>query len=475
MNLSSVARLGRSSVLLKLAICAGVLLLAAAAGFRTSALWLALPLLGAGAFVLLVYPVVGLLALVFAALLVSVDVSTGTAVRLNAATLLVPVLLGIWLLGMVLERKVRLAPSSTNRPLILLLAAGLLSLLIGTAFWDPAVPRPDGFTLVQLAQWGIFVLSAGAFWLAGNLVRDEIWLRRLTFFFALLASTVAVVFVFMEFRLISIRALSDIITGAVIRAPFWLLLFSITGGQLLFNRDLSVRWRAVLVIGLAAALTYAFVIQRGQASNWATILAAGGVLAWLRWPRLRGPVIVLLVALILSGALTAAIYEFAGGDAEWQESGGSRMALIGRVLEVTLRNPLTGLGPAAYRPYAGMEPLAYGRAFWIAPQINSHNNYVDLFSHVGLLGLTLFAWFAVEVIRSAVRLRRRFRTGFAAGYVNAMLGAWVGALILMLFADWILPFVYNIGFPGFQASVLVWLFLGGLVALEQLPVGQGVG
>ena len=33
-------------------------------------------------------------------------------------------------------------------------------------------------------------------------------------------------------------------------------------------------------------------------------------------------------------------------------------------------------------------------------------------------------------------------------------------------ADWILPFVYNIGFPGFQASVLVWLFLGGLVALE---------
>jgi len=28
--------------------------------------------------------------------------------------------------------------------------------------------------------------------------------------------------------------------------------------------------------------------------------------------------------------------------------------------------------------------------------------------------------------------------------------------------------VYNIGFLGFQASVLVWLFLGGLVALEQI-------
>jgi hypothetical protein len=49
-----------------------------------------------------------------------------------------------------------------------------------------------------------------------------------------------------------------------------------------------------------------------------------------------------------------------------------------------------------------------------------------------------------------------------------MLAAWVGALVLMIFADWILPFVYNIGFLGFQASVLVWLFLGGLVALEQM-------
>jgi hypothetical protein len=38
----------------------------------------------------------------------------------------------------------------------------------------------------------------------------------------------------------------------------------------------------------------------------------------------------------------------------------------------------------------------------------------------------------------------------------------------MLFADWILPFVYNIQFVGFQASVLVWLFMGGLVALQNM-------
>jgi hypothetical protein len=155
------------------------------------------------------------------------------------------------------------------------------------------------------------------------------------------------------------------------------------------------------------------------------------------------------------------------------ESGGSRLALIGRVIEVTMRNPVTGLGPAAYRRYAAVEPLSYGGAYWIAPSISSHNNYVDLFAHLGLLGLALFGWFAIEVTRLGLRLRTYYTEGFAAGYLNAMLATGVGALMLMVIADWILPFVYNIGFPGFQASVLVWLFLGGLVALDAMASGQG--
>ena len=113
-------------------------------------------------------------------------------------------------------------------------------------------------------------------------------------------------------------------------------------------------------------------------------------------------------------------------------SGGSRLALIGRVIEVTMRNPITGLGPAAYRPYANMKPLLYGRAYWVAPQINSHNNYVDLFAHGGILGLALFFWFAWEVARLGSRLRKRYApSGFAAGYVNGMLAAGAGALVLM--------------------------------------------
>jgi hypothetical protein len=37
-----------------------------------------------------------------------------------------------------------------------------------------------------------------------------------------------------------------------------------------------------------------------------------------------------------------------------------------------------------------------------------------------------------------------------------------------MLGDWVLPFTYNVGLNGFRASMLAWLFLGGLVSLEQM-------
>ena len=62
--------------------------------------------------------------------------------------------------------------------------------------------------------------------------------------------------------------------------------------------------------------------------------------------------------------------------------------------------------------------------------------------------------------------------GFEAGYVHGALGGLAGTLVAMLVADWFLPFVYNIGFPGFRTGVLAWMFLGGLVALQQVAVSR---
>jgi hypothetical protein len=446
-----------------------VLLGAAYLGSRASARWLVLLGAGVGTIFLIHWPILGLFALVPAALVVPVEFGTGTEVALNPATLLVPALLALWFLDMIRLRELRLVPSRTTRPLVLFLFAGLLSLLVGNVLWDPVVPRSASFAVVQLAQWAIFAFSAGAFWLMGNLVEEEIWLRRLVMVFLVFGGALTLA--------IALSGGANLIklgvaTAAVARASFLLLLMALGGGQLLFNGSLSTGWRLYLMAVLGAVLVYAFHLMRETVAFWVSVAAVAGALAWLRWPRLRWFAVVLLLVLIGTGLLSSAVYEFAGGDAEWEESGGSRLALIGRVVEVTMRNPITGLGPAAYRRYAAVKPLPYGRALWLQPAINSHNNYVDLFSHVGLLGLGIFFWFATEVTLLGLRLRTHFTQGFAAGYVNAMVAAWAGAMILMLFIDEILPFVYNVGFAGFQASMLVWLFLGGLVALENMMLRE---
>jgi hypothetical protein len=259
-------------------------------------------------------------------------------------------------------------------------------------------------------------------------------------------------------------------TVTFIRAPFWVLLFAAAGGQLLFNQKLDRNQQGFLVAVVMSVFVYAFVDQREAASNWVGIAAVLGVLFWMRFPKLQGAIVTAAIVLTAMGVLFPTLYEFAGGEDEWILSGGSRLALIERVVQVTMRNPITGLGPASYRNYANAEPLKYRNALWMNPKVNSHNNYVDLFAHTGLLGLGLFLWFMGELGWLGWTLSRRYTSGFLGGYVNGMFAAWAGSLVLMMLADWMLPFVYNIGFPGFQASLLVWLFLGGLVAVENLSI-----
>jgi hypothetical protein len=77
-------------------------------------------------------------------------------------------------------------------------------------------------------------------------------------------------------------------------------------------------------------------------------------------------------------------------------------------------------------------------------------------------------WFAWEIGRLGWRLRDRAPHGFARAYVYGALAGLVGTLAAGMLADWLIPFVYNIGFIGFRSSLWAWMFLGGLVAIEQM-------
>jgi len=443
-------------------VVVGVLGASLALGFIASGYVLA-GLVGLlGLLVLLIRPELGLIVLVAVALVAKFDIPTGTEVELNPATMMVPALAGLLLLAVLTRRPVKLATSRVLLPMAVFLVASLVSMFIGDATWDPFVPRGGNFILVQLAQWALYAFAFIAFWLAASLGRDAPWLKWMTMTFLVIGGLLAVLTSLPQTWSMAYA----VATAAIIRAPFWVLLAAVAGGQLLFNTGLSPRKQLALAGLVVVSVVYTFFIQRESASFWVGVGAALAILAWLRFRRLRWVALLIVVLLLLSGLAFPAVWNFAGGEAEWTTSGQSRLVLVQRVLSVSLRNPVTGLGPAAYRNYASTTPLAYGRAFWIQPQINSHNNYVDIFAQFGLVGLAIVGWMGLEIGRLGLSLLDHYQDGFEAGYVRGVIAAGAGAAVIMFFADWILPFVYNIGFRGFQASVLFWLFLGGLVALE---------
>lgn len=455
---------------------AGVAIVLASAvyfGYQASMRWLFI--LGGmiSAALVLRYPLLGLLVLSVASLVGKIEVGTGTEVSLNPVALIAPVLLVIWLLVGLRRKNLSLVPSRTNRPLMLFLVVGLLSIAIGNATWDPQVPRSDRLIIVQLAQWAIFAFSAGIYWFVGNMVKDESWLRRLTACYLIVGGTLSIIRAFPG----GTGVADPLATYAIYLAPFVLLMTGLAVGQLLFNQNLSTAWRVFLLAIIGSVLVFAFGQGQERASTWVGVTTTVATILWLRFPRMRWLAVTTIAILTVTGVLFSAVYDFAGGDAKWSESGASREVLIGRVLELSMRNPITGLGPAAYRSYGFTKPLYYNGALWLEPKLNSHNNYVDLFSQVGLVGLGIFLWFMLEFVSIGWRLRSSFRDGFTGGYLAGMIGAWVGVMAIMALADWFLPFVYNIGFQGFQASLPIWMFFGGIVTLEQIArdpnVSQG--
>jgi len=70
--------------------------------------------------------------------------------------------------------------------------------------------------------------------------------------------------------------------------------------------------------------------------------------------------------------------------------------------------------------------------------------------------------------RLSWNLANKLPDGFARGYSFGVFAGVIGSLVAAFLVDWVLPFVYNIGLTGMRASILPWIFMGGVISLEQL-------
>ena len=368
---------------------------------------------------------------------------------LNATMILIGLLLGLWLLDMlVIQRQIQLAPSRTVLPLLSFLIISIISFGVGQLPWlNFALHAPLG---AQLGGLAIIVLSVGAFFLMANQMHDLRWLSTLTWaFLAVGALSILVRSVFPVFGLPTRNWFMPVGT------MFYIWLVAMAFSQALLNKDLHWVWRITLGGLVLITLYVLFVLKFGDKSGWlsafACIAAIIAVRSWRAGLALI-PITVVAAVYMWSGLIATDEYSITTRFDAW--------IIMGQIIKIS---PILGLGFANYYWYTPLFPI---RGY--AVSFNSHNNYVDIMAQTGLVGLVCFLWILWEVGWLGWQLRERVPAGFAQAYVYGALGGLVAMAVAGMLGDWVLPFFYNVGLNGLRSSVLGWLFLGGLVGLEQM-------
>ena len=454
----------RQGPLIKLAVIGAILFLSAMFGSRPSfelALLLAFGLILVVASIVLIRQLeLGLFLLIPVSLSVKIILNTGTAVPLNLTLVLCGWLIAIWVLRMfVQDREVRLFPSRTAAPALAFALATSLSLIAGNVRWIEKAAEGASMA-AQFGAWMLYVLPMGIFLLVGNQIRDIRLLRKLTWLFLAWGG------VYIATRLFGIVALRDGLFNTIrsLGSIFWIYLAAMAFGQFFFNHELRLRFRIGLGLLVLGTFYVAVVQSWGWMSGWLPPMAAVATMIWLRSTRWR----ILLVCALLGFAFmnSSVIYDWFFSTTE-HYTVVSRQATYPIMFELIRANPILGLGPANYYHYTTLFPILG----WYV-KFNSHSNYVDIVAQTGLLGMGIFVWLVIEIGLLGLRLLKQVQDGFSRGYIYGALGGLAAMLGAGFMGDWFLPFVYNVGFAGFRSSIFAWLFLGGLVAIEQINANQ---
>jgi hypothetical protein len=414
-----------------------------------------------GIIILIRFPNLAFPLLVLASLIIPVRLSTGTYSSINISMLLVILFGGLWVVDMVIrQRKIHLLPSRTILPALLFCVAALLSFGFGQLAWFQAQGAP---VFTQLAQLALFLLSVAGFLIVAHRLEDIKGLEWMVWLFIILGG------IFIAARTLPwlsrsfipfTRFTIPLFQRAVWDSLFWTWLMVLTFSQILFNKQLAHHWRLALVALLAATLYISAVVAVDWTSGWLPGLAAIGITLWIGAPQFRRKLVLLILAVGLFKYQSILGIIMVGDNEYSMMTRLEAWRIMGEVIKV---NPLFGLGPANYYWFSALFPiLGYYVPF------NSHNNYVDILAQTGLIGLFCFIWFSVEVGRVGLKLRSVVPEGFPRAYVYGCIGGLGGMLVAGMLGDWVIPFVYNVGLDGFRASILGWMFLGALVAMENI-------
>ena len=411
---------------------------------RLMILSLALLVGTAGVLILLKQPNLGFILIYIGGMFVPYSGPAGV----NAAVIFTAVILGIWLMEMfVVQRTFSLIKSRALLPFIIMLIISVIAFGMGQIPWF--VFANDAPLDAQLGGFLIYVLSIGCSLVAAHFVKDIRWLKITTWVFIVLGA-IYVLGQWIGFPVDKFYQNGS--TGSM----FWTWLMTMVFSQFLFNTQLKKSTK-VLLLGIVLVTMFVTVVRMNDwKSGWVPPLVAISVLIGVKYKR--------FLIMAVPAVMIAVVY-FAGRlIASDEYSWGTRVDAWQIVLEISRVSPLFGLGFSNYYWYT---PLYSIRGWFV--NFNSHSQFVDLIAQVGIIGLFCFLWIFFEIIRSSWKLiQNKQLKGFTEAYAYAVLAGAIATLAAAFLGDWVLPFVYNIGLTGFRASILPWIFMGGLIAIERM-------
>lgn len=228
---------------------------------------------------------------------------------------------------------------------------------------------------------------------------------------------------------------------------------------------------------LAALMTLPVLFWTQTRSVWLAMALAA--ILWLGFSR-RGLVRSVGISLLLAVVIVGGTWNWRNLSSERREVGGMtsiepiyvRLGLALITWDIFKDHPLTGVGFGHFRDHAvryAHNPSSPYYAF--ASTAMEHNNFLSLLAECGLVGLVLFVWLLVAMLRASLRVYRRLPTE-AADPINRDLVL----LYWILYANWLVdamfretsvsPFVNSLLF-GMTAMIFALDYLLSAKPIEQ--------
>lgn len=367
----------------------------------------------------------------------------------NASILTVILMIVLWFMDMfVVKRRFEFVRSRVMRPAVLMLIVSVIAFAMGQIPWFVFANQAP--MTAQIGGFAIYFFLVLAMIMTANVIREIKWLKIIVWTF------IGLGFIYVLGRTLRLDIIDRLYAhGVYANSMFWMWLVALPLSQAIYNNHLKFRTRMFLYGVVALTFFVALVQQNDWKSGWVPAGLVAAVLVGWKFRKVLPftiPFVLMVVAYLAQDLISTDEYSW-----------GTRVDAWIVVLDIARVSPIIGLGFSNYYWYAKVFSI---RGYSI--KFNSHSQFVDIVAQTGILGLACFMWILFEIGRLAYRLMNQLPEGFARAYAYGVFAAVFGSLMAAFLVDWLLPFAYNIGLDGVRASILPWIFFGGLVSVEQI-------